>query len=348
MSIALVPSRRLPAQSARASLSMLAATVLGLAVVAADWRFILHRLRDIFLSDASRFSVASLLLTGIFALSAIAFRRRARGRRLNLRLLFRALLPGWLLRSASMRLDIVLFVMNGLFTTSLVGSTFLSFPFVEHGFARLLAVPFGPSTAAATASTPAIALQTVALYLAFELAYYIDHYTCHSIGFFWELHRVHHTAEVLTPITSLRLHPLEQIKAQNITVVVTALTAAVLGRWLPAVEWTLNGTNVLIVAVYLCLNHLHHTHLWLPITGPLGRVIASPAHHQMHHSDDPAYARCNLGWSLSVFDWLFGTLRVPGWNKPPMRFGVDSGPADNHSVMGAVVMPVVRAVRSLA
>lgn len=239
------------------------------------------------------------------------------------------------------------FVLNALFMGTLIGSTFVSFPFAEHAFSRLLTALFGPASAAPAASNAAAALETAILYLAFELAYYIDHYTSHRFDVFWEIHRVHHTAEVLTPLTVFRVHPLEEIKYHHIQVAVLALTAAILGRWLPEVQWTLNGTNVLIVVVYLSLTHLQHSHLWLPTTGLLGRIVASPAHHQMHHSDDPAYARCNLGWSLALFDWLFGTLCVPTRENSRPRFGTGTGPADNHSIRGALLTPIVRAVRAL-
>jgi sterol desaturase/sphingolipid hydroxylase (fatty acid hydroxylase superfamily) len=334
---------RLPSVSGR----LVATAILVTVLAAANGRFVLHQFHAILGSAGSKFSLLSLCAAGLVAVFTIVARRCARGRRLNLRLLPRALFPGWLVRHASTRADLGFFVLNALFMGTLIGSTFLSFPFAEHAFSHLLTALFGPANAAPAASNAAAGLETVILYLAFELAYYIDHYTSHRFDVFWEIHRVHHTAEVLTPLTVFRVHPLEEVKYHHIQVAVLALSAAILGRWLPEVQWTLNGTNVLIVIVYLTLTHLQHSHLWLPTTGLLGRIIASPAHHQMHHSDDPAYARCNLGWSLAVFDWMFGTLRVPGRTKGRLRFGTDSGPADNHSIKGALVTPIVRAVRAL-
>lgn len=336
---ALSQPRRLPGALAVAA---------ALGVVIVNWRFILHQFGAILASPGSKFSLLSLMMAGLIAVVAIVIRQGARGRGLDLRRLRRVLLPAKVLCHASTRADLGFFVLNALFLGGLIGSTFVSFPLAEQAFARLLAFIFGTASPAPAASAAAVALQTLVLYLAFELAYYIDHYTSHRFDFFWEIHRVHHTAEVLTPLTVFRVHPLEEIKYHHVQVVVMAFTAAVLGRWMPAVQWTLNGTNVLIVAVYFCLTHLQHSHLWLAVTGPLGRIIASPAHHQTHHSTDPAYARCNLGWSLALFDWMFGTLRVPSKRKGSLRFGTGSAPVDNHSVKGALLAPIVRAVRTLA
>ena len=40
-------------------------------------------------------------------------------------------------------------------------------------------------------------------------------------------------------------------------------------------------------------------------------LFQSPAHHQLHHSDHPDHFNKNLGYSLAVWDWLFGTLVIP-------------------------------------
>ena len=51
--------------------------------------------------------------------------------------------------------------------------------------------------------------------------------------------------------------------------------------------------------------------MWIPFTGLAGRILQSPAHHQIHHSDNPAHWDKNLGFALAVWDWAFGTLYIP-------------------------------------
>ena len=57
---------------------------------------------------------------------------------------------------------------------------------------------------------------TIVVFLAFELGYWFHHYLSHRIPFMWEFHKVHHTAEVLTPVTIFRVHPLDTVVYYNI------------------------------------------------------------------------------------------------------------------------------------
>ena len=57
--------------------------------------------------------------------------------------------------------------------------------------------------------------------------------------------------------------------------------------------------------------HLQHSHMWISFRGLLGRVFISPAHHQVHHSDNPKHFNTNYGSCLALWDWMFGTLYVP-------------------------------------
>ena len=80
----------------------------------------------------------------------------------------------------------------------------------------------------------------------------------------------------------------------------------------------------------------------------------SPAHHQLHHSanpahfTNPAHFNCNLGSCLAVWDWLFGTLIEPPKESPRLRFGVDEPRADPHAVKALMIEPIVGAVGALA
>ena len=52
---------------------------------------------------------------------------------------------------------------------------------------------------------------TIRLLLLLDIGHYISHYIQHKVPFFWEFHKVHHAAEVLTPVTAFRAHPVESI-----------------------------------------------------------------------------------------------------------------------------------------
>lgn len=54
-------------------------------------------------------------------------------------------------------------------------------------------------------------ISTIILFLAYEIGYYVDHYLKHRVSILWELHKLHHTADVLTPLTNFRNHPIDNL-----------------------------------------------------------------------------------------------------------------------------------------
>ena len=151
---------------------------------------------------------------------------------------------------------------------------------------------------------------TVCLFLAYELAYWLDHYLSHRIPLLWEFHKVHHTAEVLSPLTNFRVHPVDSLVFYNILGIFLGTTGGALSYLQLGSPFAIGGANVILVAFVFVTVHLQHSHVWIAATGPLGRVILSPAHHQIHHSDNPIHFDKNFGSCLSLWDWLFGTLHV--------------------------------------
>lgn len=318
--------------------------VLALAFVALNWRVLLRQAYRIFLEPGSLVSVYSLAAAAVVAAAVIVVQRRRRGRRTGLPLLRRALLPRRFV-SASTRSDLGFFALNTLVTGALIGWAVLSFPVVEGFVARALVAAFGTGPQPALPQALADLLMTASLFLAYEFGYWVDHYTSHHVRVFWEFHRVHHTAETLTPMTNSRVHPIESLKFANILVLAGAPVSAV-GHFLlggGAAGWTVGGSNVLLLLGMCLIGHLQHSHVWIAFTGRLGRVVASPAHHQIHHSADPAHFGHNLGSMLSVFDWLFGTLLVPTRERQALVFGVDHGDAEAHTITGGLLTPFVRA-----
>ena len=77
-------------------------------------------------------------------------------------------------------------------------------------------------------------------------------------------------------------------------------------------------------------------------------LAMSPAHHQLHHSADPAHFNCNTGASLAIWDWFAGSLRMPTIEPPGLAFGVSGHRHDPHSVMGLVIDPAIDALKALA
>lgn len=65
----------------------------------------------------------------------------------------------------------------------------------------------------------------------------------------------------------------------------------------------------------------------------------SPAHHQIHHSSDPTHFNKNMGSCLALWDWMFGTLRVPAAEREKLAFGVEPDRADAHTIRGELIAP---------
>ena len=119
-----------------------------------------------------------------------------------------------------------------------------------------------------------------------------------------------------------------------------------LGERVPA--FTFDGVNALLVLFFLTFVHLQHSEVWLPLTGLAGRLLMSPAHHQIHHSIDPMHYNSNLGNALAIYDWLFGTLIVPQKTSPRLVFGVFEPGVDPHSVTELIVTPFRKALVAVA
>jgi sterol desaturase/sphingolipid hydroxylase (fatty acid hydroxylase superfamily) len=73
----------------------------------------------------------------------------------------------------------------------------------------------------------------------------------------------------------------------------------------------------------------------------------SPAHHQIHHSTNPVHFNRNMGASLAIWDWLFGTLAIPEKEPQKIKFGADMEDRDPHSVVTLLFDPLLNALGAL-
>jgi sterol desaturase/sphingolipid hydroxylase (fatty acid hydroxylase superfamily) len=301
----------------------------------------------IFLSPRSTYSLGVLAMVFCLAVVATVSGRRP-GRQISLRLLFRALFPRRLVKSPSGRADLGWFVFSGVIAGGLFGWAIYSSVQIEQLAGAYLdkhyAAPMWRVPQALT-----IAVMTIAVYLAYEFAYWLDHYLKHKVPALWAFHKVHHSAESLSPLTNFRVHPFDTIVFYNIVALVVGLTEGT-ARFLlgPAShQFSIWGVNALLLAGAVCLTHLQHSHLWISFTGRLGRTFLSPAHHQIHHSRNPLHFDRNLGNTLAAFDLMFGTLHVPAKKREDLRFGVDDLGYNPHGFAGGLLLPAADGWRAL-
>jgi sterol desaturase/sphingolipid hydroxylase (fatty acid hydroxylase superfamily) len=310
-------------------------------------RLVARGLAEIFLSPA-RFSLASLLSALCIALLFLGLAHRRRVRPLRLKVLARAVFPRRL-RSPSSRVDVGYFAFNGFLFAVLFGWMVLSYHVVNNATNELLTFTLGTVRPSALSEPLAVAVMTAVLFVAYELGYWIDHYLSHNVAFLWEFHKVHHTAEVLSPLTDFRVHPVDTIVFHNILALVMGTFGGVachlLGR--PVEPLTIANTNALVLLFFFFIGHLQHTHFWIAFTGVWGRIVLSPAHHQIHHSTNPAHFNKNLGSCLAIWDWLFGTLHVPARSREKLRFGIEPKAPNVHNLTEGLLGPLVRTLARL-
>ena len=315
----------------------------GIDFVAAGHRLVAPLLETL-LPLGSTFSLASLACALVIVAAHVVLSRRARGRKTSPRLLFRALFPRKIWLTASSRADLVFFVFNVWCAGVLMGGALLSGQAISKGLSNGLGGALGPGPLGATPWPVVAVVGTVLGFLAYELGYWLDHWLSHKVKVLWAFHKVHHTAEVLTPLTVYRVHPIESLKLANIMALSMGGVGGVLA-WAFGPAWSeplMFGQNAIFLVFVMTVVHLQHSHAWMTFA-PLGRWLLSPAHHQIHHSADPVHFGKNLGSCLAVWDRMFGTLHVPGERPATLTFGAIAD--DPHSLTGGFATPFVEAVR---
>lgn len=188
-----------------------------------------------------------------------------------------------------------------------------------------------------------IALYTVFTLLASDFSYYWAHRLAHTFPVWWEFHKVHHSAEVMTPITLLRYHPLDDLIYSVFRHVGSSITAGVFLFMYPSIEGaaTILSTNVIVFAFNLLGSNLRHSHIWLSYGPVLSYILISPAMHHIHHSEAEKHWDRNFGAIFSIWDWMFGTIYVPK-EREEIKFGIGEPEENFNTVPKLYIGPFIR------
>lgn len=261
------------------------------------------------------------------------------------------LLPARVYRHRSNLLDIKLFLTNRFVDVSgLTGAVFFP-PLVAFWliglWSELVDFTAPPQTWGRTLAA------TVIIVMASDFCKYWAHRWHHEWKVLWPFHAVHHSADVLTPLTVMRAHPVESLlRNLLITVVVGAVQALVLVLVLGKIDFiTIGGANALYVLFNTLGANLRHSHIWLSYGRVLEHVFISPAQHQVHHSVAIEHHDKNYGSIFALWDWAFGTLYIPP-RQETLTFGVSDGEgtriAQPHETLRAALFkPFVESMASL-
>ena len=143
-----------------------------------------------------------------------------------------------------------------------------------------------------------------------DFSKYIVHRFMHKWPVLWALHKVHHSATVLTPMTVFRTHPLEGIIFSLRSAITQAIGISLFfylfGNLVSL--YTIVGVNIFVFVFNILGSNLRHSHIGIRYWKWLEYIFISPAQHQLHHSIAFEHHDKNFGAALAIWDWLFGSL----------------------------------------
>ena len=143
-----------------------------------------------------------------------------------------------------------------------------------------------------------------------DFSKYIIHRLMHKSHILWALHKVHHSATTLTPMTVFRTHPLEGILFSFRSAVTQAITISsfvfLFGSNVDLV--TVLGANIFVFLFNIFGSNLRHSHIGIKYWVWLEYLLISPAQHQVHHSISKDHHDKNFGAAFAIWDWIFGSL----------------------------------------
>jgi len=149
---------------------------------------------------------------------------------------------------------------------------------------------------------------------------YWQHRLSHKLNWFWKLHRVHHSDERLDVSSALRFHPLEMLIS-----FVFKLILIFIFRFDPV--------GIVLFEVSLsCFALFNHGKFRFPETLDkyLQYILVTPKMHRVHHSIKSNEMNMNFGFSISLWDLIFGTYIFKEEEDFPM--GVEGTHSDEDIV----------------
>ena len=302
-----------------------------------------HALERLFFNMGSFLSPVPMLVAGFIATIVLWSRFEKSGRALSFRKIFSELFPGHIWRHRSTRHDVFIILIND-------GLLFFLPVLAAIGVSPIGSLLAETGKGAVQTELWMMALFGIYLALAWDFFASFNHYLKHKIPVLWEFHKVHHCAEVLTPLTAMRRHPVEiffgaVFISTGISISV-ALWALIFGA--PGSTFKVGGIALIIYLWRLLGYNIRHSHIWLSYGAFWNNILISPAHHQLHHSRDPRHHDCNFGHIFTFWDRLFGTLYQPVEGEK-FEFGIEREENAELNTLGALYWrPMKRAAARLA
>ncbi len=225
--------------------------------------------------------------------------------------LLQYLFPKDIYTHQSARVDIGLYLLDrGMFPIWFALSLGAVAPFLERNIIAGFEAMFGASPAIEPTIAWRLLYGLVAI-LIVDAIFYWTHYMMHKTQIGWALHKVHHSAQVLTPWT----RPREHFIVGPLWALGPAVGLAISGG---IFAWLFNGNitqitivNVGIFSVLYALNgNFRHYHVSFRYPRWLELWLQSPGMHHTHHSYLEKHWDSNLGLVTSIWDRMMGTIYI--------------------------------------
>lgn len=235
---------------------------------------------------------------------------------------------------SSAKLDYKLFFINKLIRPGEIIAFVLSTGWIANLIIRTLNNFYTPTWGRWEVGPASIIILGVMGFILSDFTIFIRHYIEHKFKFFWRFHNLHHSAEVLTPITSFRVHPFAAIYGEVINWFSFGITFGLLSYL------GINNADSNLITKYAIgyaflsffIGNFQHSHLWISFGKFFSHIFISPAMHQIHHSSAAEHRNKNLGSYLAIWDFLFGTLYIPE-NKEDLKFGLSINDPNPHKTL---------------
>jgi sterol desaturase/sphingolipid hydroxylase (fatty acid hydroxylase superfamily) len=295
-----------------------------------------------------------LYLVGMIAVAWVAYAQHYRGRPGVASNLWRFLFSREIYTHPSAIVDYKLLVANQVFgPTSVLVGLFLrgASITVVAGFTQaILHQTFGSAPNPEPIGVMVGVFIFITITLVADFSSYLNHRMQHHWPLLWEFHKLHHSAEVMTPLTYNRRHPVYDLLHRIVEIIVLGPVEGVvlfLFSTMPDPIVLFSG-NAIYSVFNLLGSNLRHSHVWFSFGPLLERMIVSPAQHQIHHSKSMRHWNRNYGEVFALWDWMFGTLYVPGKVPEKLEFGIAGAERQEFPTLwAAYTVPLKNAARLL-
>ncbi len=209
----------------------------------------------------------------------------------------------------SSRIDFQLLILNSLLKTFLFVFVFVTSLWVSKVVLRGMAGLFPDQSPLRINYETGLLAYAFISFVFLDFARFFQHYLFHKIPLLWRFHKIHHSAQVMTPVTLYRTHPIESLISAFRRIFVIGLISGLFLFYTQSIigPFAIFGVNAFDFAFNFFGSNLRHSHIWFSF-GPLNYLFVSPAQHQIHHSRAIKHRDKNLGFALSCWDQIFGTF----------------------------------------